>query len=291
MIDNVHREITQLTPEDSFLVFDRVKDDFDFPIHFHPEYELNFIQNGKGVRRVVGDNIEEIDDIELVFVGSNLVHGWELHNCTSKKIHEITIHINYDLLDDKLLGRNIFKPIKDMLEKSAHGILFSKKISRDMAPRLIKLTKTDGIDYYLEFISILYDLANSRNQRLLSNTTSQRRNFENSSKIKKVYDYIQDNFDKKISLDEISALINMTPVSFNRFIKKRTGKTFVNYVNSTRISRASKLLLETDLSVSEISFKCGFNNIANFNRIFKKEKNTTPTDFRTEFNGGIKRVL
>ncbi len=291
MLDNIHREITQLTPEDSFLVFDRVKDDFDFPIHFHPEYELNFIQNGKGVRRIVGDSIEEIDDIELVFVGSNLVHGWELHKCQSKRIHEITVHINYDLLDDKLLARNIFKPIKVMIEKAAHGILFSKKVSTEMAPRLIKLTKTDGIDYYLEFISILYDLANSRNQRMLSNSTTQKRSFENSSKIKKVYDYIQSNFDKKISLDEISELINMTPVSFNRFIKKRTGKTFVSYVNSTRISQASKLLLETDLSIAEISFKCGFNNIANFNRIFKKEKNATPSEFRDDFNTCIKRVL
>ncbi len=291
MIDNIHREITQLTPEDSFLIYDRVKDDFDFPIHFHPEYELNFIQNGKGVRRIIGDSIEEIEDIELVFVGSNLVHGWELHKCTCKKIREINIHINYDLLDEKLLARNIFKPIKDMIEKSAHGILFSKKISKEIAPRLIKLVKTDGIDYYLEFISILYDLANSRNQRMLSNATTQKRNFENSSKIKKVYDYIQSNFDKKISLHEISSLVNMTPVSFNRFIKKRTGKTFVNYVNSTRISQASKLLLETDLSVAEISFKCGFNNIANFNRIFKKEKKATPSEFREEFNGGIKRVL
>lgn len=291
MLDNIHREITQLTPEDSFIVYDRIKDDFDFPIHFHPEYELNFIQNGKGVRRIVGDNIEEIENIELVFTGSNLVHGWELHNCKSKKIHEITIHINHDLLDEKLLARNIFRPIKDMFEKSIHGILFSKKISEEITPRLIKLTKTDGIDYYLEFISILYDLANSRNQRLLSTNSSQKENFENSSQIKKVYEYIQKNYNKKISLDEISELVNMSPVSFNRFIKKRTGKTFVAYVNNTRISQASKMLLETDLSISEISFKCGFNNIANFNRIFKKEKNNTPSEFRTEYNNCIKRVL
>ncbi|OUR97628.1 AraC family transcriptional regulator [Flavobacteriales bacterium 33_180_T64] len=291
MLSNIHREITQLTPEDSFLVFDRVKDDFDFPIHFHPELELNFIQNGKGVRRIVGDSVEEIDDIELVLVGPNLVHGWELHNCVCKKIHEITIHINYDLLDEKFLARKIFKPIKDMLSKSTHGILFSKKTSREMSSRLVQLSKIDGIDYYLEFISILYDLANSRNQRMLSTTFSQIRNFENSSKIKKVYDYIQDNYDKKISLSEISGLVNMSPVSFNRFIKKRTGKTFVSYVNNTRISYASKMLLETDLSVGEISFKCGFNNIANFNRIFKKVKNCTPSEFKTEFSGGIKRVL
>ena len=104
MYKNVHREITQLAPDDSFLVFDREKDDFEFPIHFHPEYELNFIYNGKGVRRVVGDSLEEIGEVELVLVGPNLVHCWELHNCTNKKIHEITIHFHNDLFDKKLLS-------------------------------------------------------------------------------------------------------------------------------------------------------------------------------------------
>lgn len=112
MYKNVHREITPLSTEDSFLVIDRVKDDFDFPIHFHPEYELNFIYNGKGVRRIVGNSLEEIDDIELVLVGPNLAHGWELHNCNNKKIHEISYTFHDDLFNDKMLSRRIFKPIK-----------------------------------------------------------------------------------------------------------------------------------------------------------------------------------
>ncbi len=291
MRPKIHREIKELSPEDSFLIFDRIKDDFDFPIHFHPEYELNFIQNGKGVRRIIGDHMDEIDDIELVMVGPNLVHVWELHKCTNKKIHEICIHISTDLLAENLLSKKIFKPIKDMFSKAQHGILFSKKISKKIAPRLVKLSKTGGIDYYLEFVSVLYDLAISKKQKMLSNSVSQRTDFENSTKIKKVYDYIHENFNKKITLAEISELVNMTPVSFNRFIKKRTGNTFINYVNNTRISYATRMLLETDLTIGEICFKCGFNNIANFNRIFKKAKNCTPSEFRVEFNSSVTRVL
>lgn len=290
MNKKIHREITQLSPTDSFLVYYRVKDDFDFPIHFHPEYELNFIHKGSGVRRVIGDHIGEINDYELVLVGPNLPHCWELHNCTGKDIHEITIHIHQDLLDEKLLSRRVFKSIRDMLNRSIHGIAFSEKTIKEMMPRLFELPKTSGIDYFLEFISILHDLSISRNQKLLSTSFSNFNNFENSDKIKKVYEYIQNNFQRKISLDEISELVNMTPVSFNRFIKKRTGKTFVSYINSTRISHASKFLLETDLSIGEIAYKCGFNNLANFNRMFKKLKNNTPSEFRTEFNG-IQKTL
>jgi AraC-like DNA-binding protein len=290
MIQNAHREITRLIPEDSFLVEERIKDDFDFPIHFHPEYELNFIFKGKGVRRIVGDNTEVIDELELVLVGPNLVHGWELHKCTCKEIYEITVHIHQDLLNEKMLSRRIFKPIKDMFGRCKHGILFSRDTTVKMMPRLMALTRINGIKYYLEFISILDDLAKSEDQRLLSNSSAMKEDFQNSDQIKKVYDFIQENFTKTITLKEISELVNMSPVSFNRFIKKRTGKTFITYINDTRISFASRWLLETDLSIGEIGFKCGFNNIANFNRLFKKAKKCTPKEFREEFVG-VKKIL
>lgn len=291
-MDNLkfHREIPPLTKGDSFLVFDRVKDSFDFPIHYHPEYEINFILGGKGVKRIVGDHIEEIDDVELVLVGPNLYHGWELHNCKNKKVHEITIQFHNDLFSDSLLSRRIMMPIKDMFNRSNHGILFSKKIANELADRLIRISKLDGMDYFLEIISILHDMANSRNQRLLSTYTVDYDTFEDDDKMKLIYEYIQKNFSGKITLDDVSDIASMSPVSFNRFIKKRTGKTFVNYLNDIRVGYAARWLVEKDLSISEIAFKSGFNNIANFNRIFKSIKNSTPSQYREEFYG-MKRFL
>ena len=285
-----HREIPPLTKGDSFLVFDRVKDSFDFPIHYHPEYEINFILNGKGVKRIVGDHIDEINDIELVLVGPNLYHGWELNRCTNKKIHEITIQFHNDLFNDSLLSRRIMMPIKDMFNRANHGILFSEKIGAELADRLVRISKLDGMDYFLEIISILHDMANSRNQQLLSTYTVDYDTFEDDDKMKLVYEYIQKNFSEKITLDEVSDVASMSPVSFNRFIKKRTSKTFVNYLNDIRVGYAARWLVEKDLSISEIAFKSGFNNIANFNRIFKSVKNTTPSQYREEFYG-MKRFL
>lgn len=290
MVRDFHREITPLTSEDSFLVFDRMKDVFDFPFHFHPEFEINFILNGKGIRRVVGDSIEEISDYELVLVGPNLEHCWEMYKCENKEINEVTIQFHNDLFDEKLLARRIFKPIKDMFERANHGILFSEEVASQMKDRIKSLAKIDSIDYFMELISILQDLANSRNQRMLSTYSPINKDFENSEKIKRIYDFIQENFHRKILLSEVSEIANMSPASFNRFIKKRTGKTFVDYVNDTRVSYATRLLVETDYSIGEICFKCGFNNIANFNRVFKKTKNNTPSMYREEFVG-IRRVL
>lgn len=272
------------------MVFDRSKDFFDFPVHFHPEMELNFISGGRGVRRIVGDSIEEIEDLELVLLGSSLYHGWEQHNCTQKNIHEVTIQFHEDLFDKAFLQRSIMKPLKDMFDRSLHGILFSEETTMIMAPRITKVSKLGGIDYFLELLSILYDLANSRNQRLLSTSTIHLENFENSDKIKQLYEYIQENYASKITLSEVSELLNMSNVSFNRFIKKRTGKTFVEYLNDVRIGYASRWLIEKDLSISEIAFMCGFNSIANFNRVFRKSKGRTPTQYRQDFSG-IKRVL
>ena len=288
--NDFYREIPPLSSEDSFLVFDRVKDNFDFPVHYHPEFEINFILNGKGVKRVVGDNIEEIDEVELVLVGPNLYHGWELHNCKNKQIREITIQFHNNLFDESLLSRKIMTPIKDMFNRSIHGILFSKKTAEELSSRIIQISKLAGMDYFLEIVSILYDLANSRNQRLLSTFTVDHDTFEDYDKMKIIYEYVQKNFSEKITLEEVSNIASMSTVSFNRFIKKRTGKTFVNYINDIRIGYAARWLAEKDLSISEIAFKSGFNNIANFNRSFKTIKKCTPSQYREDFSG-MKRIL
>lgn len=290
MFPEAHREISRLNPEDNFLFEERYKDDFDFPIHFHPQYELNFIHNAKNARRIVGDSSEEIDDLDLVLVGPNLVHAWELHNCKSKKINEITIHIPKDILTERTLSSKMFKPIKDMLNRSKHGVHFSRETILKIKPRLKTLPKKSGVQYYLEFISILDALAKSSNQRMLSNLSAEKTDFQNSHIIKKVYDYIQQNFNRKITLDEISEIANMSPTSFNRFMKNRTGKTFVSYVNHTRISYASRLLLDSNLSIGEICYKSGFSNNANFNKVFKKAKDCTPKEFKNQFIK-TKRIL
>jgi len=284
MTEKINREITLLKPDDVFLIINRVKQKFDFPIHFHPEYELNFILNGRGVRRVVGDSMEEIGDVELVLVGSNLEHGWETHQCKSNKIYEITIQFHKNLFSEDLLSLKNFKPIKDLFTKSKHGVLFDEKTAVNLMSKIKALSSENGVDDFIKLLKLLEELANSKNPRILSlNTDKIKNQFEGSDKIKKVFDFLNENYTRKISLEEISSLVNMSQSSFNRFIKKRTGKTFIEFTNDKRIGNATKLLVETDSSIAEIAYKCGFNSIANFNRFFKKSKNITPSKFKSEF--------
>ena len=283
MLKSYQREITRLTPQDSFLVMDRFRETFDYPIHFHPELELNFILDGQGMQRFVGFSIEEIQGYELVLVGSNVNHGWKMHNCTHA-VHEVTIQFHNDLFEGNLTKRSIMKPFREMLDKSVHGILFDKEISKKIAPRIMAVSKLEGFAYFQELFSILYELSASKNQRLLSvSKTSITDDFDNSDRIKLFYNFIEDNYANKISLDQISSMMNMSKVSFNRFIKKSTDKTFVEYLNDVRVENASRMLAEEEYGISQIAYKCGFYNMANFNRVFKKIKGSTPSQYRKEF--------
>ena len=280
------REITPLTPGDCFTIFSRVKQKFDFPLHYHDEYELNLILNASGAKRVVGGHIEVNDDLELVLVGPNVYHAWFTHQCQSKSITEVTIQFHKDLFDDKFLRRNQLSFVKNMMERSQRGILFSQETVTAVKDRLHSLNKKNGFDSVLELLSILHDLSISRNMKTLSDSSFSNEQFHyNSRRIEKVFEYMNSHYNMQITLAEVAKIANMPEASFSRFIKKRTGKTFIDSLNEIRLGHASRMLIDTTNTVAEIAYKCGFNNISNFNRIFKRKKFCIPKDFRETYTG------
>lgn len=283
---NILREITPLTQSDCFTLFSRTKKQFDFPLHYHEEYELNLIINAKNAKRIVGNHIHVIDDLELVFVGPNLSHAWFTHECMSEEIIEVTIQFHKDFLDETMLRRNQLSFIRNLFDKSKKGIAFSMETIKMIKPRILELCQKNGFDSVLELLSILHDLSISRNMLSLSDAafSNQQANY-NSRRIEKVFEYLNLNYSKPLTLTEVAKITNMPEVSFSRFIKKRTGKTFIDSLNEIRLGHASRLLIDTTTTISEIAYSCGFNNISNFNRIFKKKKNTTPKEFRDNYSG------
>lgn len=285
--EKIFKEITPLTQQDCFTLFSRTKKEFDFPLHYHDEYELNLIINAKGAKRIVGNNIEIIGDLELVLIGPNLPHAWFTHECTSNKITEITIQWHKDLLEDKFLKRNQLNFIRKMFELGAKGITFPDKTKAAISKRILSLSKQTGFDSVIELLLILRDLSTSRNIQTISDSgfTNNLYLSYNSRRLDHTFEYMNNNYSKQITLKDVSKLVSMTEVSFSRFIKKRTGTTFIDSLNEIRLGHASRLLLDTTHSIAEISYQCGFNNISNFNRIFKKKKGYTPSDFRQNFSG------
>ncbi|NTS43625.1 helix-turn-helix transcriptional regulator [Flavisolibacter sp. BT320] len=294
MKENLLREITPLTQSDCFTILARTKSEFSFPLHYHEEFELNFIQHAKGAKRVIGGHFETIDDLELVLVGPNLQHGWFTHKCKSSEIHEITLQFHRDLLDEKFLQRNQMSLIRNMFQQSLRGILFSKEVTEAIMPRVLNLVNKSGFESVLELLSILHILSTSANMRILSDISFQAADSitYNSRRIDNVMGFLNKNFDKEITLSEAAKQVSMSEVAFSRFFKLRTGKTFVETLNEIRLGHASRMLIDTTQSVSEIAYRCGFNNMSNFNRVFKKKKQCTPKEFREQYNAsGIRAFV
>jgi AraC-like DNA-binding protein len=180
-----------------------------------------------------------------------------------------------------LLNKKLMSPIKNMFENSYRGIEFSEETKTIIKEKILKLSLTHGFDSILDFFSILYDLAISRNQKLLA-SSSFKSNFilPQNSRIKKVIKYLQNHYSDDISLTDVASSINMSDSAFSHFFKKRTNHSFSDYLIDIRIGHASRMLLETNDNISEICYKCGFNNLSNFNRLFKKKRGCTPREFR-----------
>ncbi len=268
------------------MVFDREKTLFDFPVHYHEEFELNFIENAPGIKRVVGDSMEIIGETDLVLLGSNLPHGWVGNRTGTGMIHEITIQFHKDLFDAKFLSRNQLSFVKKLLEYASRGVHFTPEAIASIRPQLLNLSKKNGFDSVLELISILHYLSVSKGMRMLANSSfMQDPVTSRSRRIEIAFQYMRNHYDKDVSLEDVARQVSMTEASFSRFIKKRTGLTFVESLNNIRLGHASRLLIDTTMNIAEISFKCGFNNLSYFNRIFKKKYACTPREFRENYTG------
>ena len=286
MNQKITREVTPLTDSDCFTLFWRVKSHFDFPLHYHDEYELNLILGAKGAKRIVGDHVARIGDVELVLVGSNLYHGWFDDACEGQEITEVTIQFHRNLFSEDFLHKNQLNFIRNMFDKSQQGILFTPATALALKDRLIGLKDKSGFDSVLELMAILHRLSQSDGVRALSSVGfDDHRAQSNSRRIVKVFEYLNDNYNKPITLANMAAYANMHEASFSRFVKKSTGKTFIGSLNEIRLGHATRLLIDTNQTIAEIAYGCGFNNISNFNRIFKRQKNCTPKEFRDNFSG------
>ena len=279
-------EITRLSEKDCFYIVERHKTEFTYPLHQHKEFELNFIEKGKGVRRIVGDSVEEIGDYELVLLGGeDLEHVWEQGSCTSKDIREITVHFSGDIFGSDLLSKNQFASIRAMLEKADHGLSFPISTIMKVYSTLDAIAEeSERFVQFLKFMYVLYELSVSNGMRVLASSSfSHTESNVESSRIQKVKQYVNVHYPEPLKLDDIADLVGMSPVAFSRFFRQRTGRTLSDYIIDIRLGYAARMLVDSSKNISEICYECGFNNLSNFNRTFKARRKYTPRDFRAMF--------
>jgi len=253
-------------------------------IHSHKNYELNFIVSGAG-RRIVGNNITSFEHNDLVLLGPDLPHCWEILETDEKTPPScITIHFYENIIHSDFFNIPEMSVVVDLLKDAAHGIYFSGKEIREIRMRLRKLLNLEGLESYIELLNIFNLLLGMEGREKLSETVLFSNDFARDlEQVNKVYEYVFINIGKGIRLREAADIVNMAPGSFCRYFKKKTNLTFMEYVKKVRISLAAKMLVETDKSISQICYESGYNNLANFNHYFKTLMKKTPSEYRKMF--------
>ena len=290
--ENFIREITPLSDKDCFYIADRHKKEFTYPMHCHREFELNFVEHAPGVRRVVGDSAEVIGDYDLVLITSpDLEHVWEQNTCTSENIREITIQFVPSFMNG-LVETNQFDMIRKMLDKAQYGLCFPMDAMMKVYSLIDKLPEMKGFYAVVHFLTLLYELSLFTDQaRTLSSSSFAKIEVHSDSRrVQRVQDYIGKHYQEEIKLKQLADMVGMTEVSFSRFFKLRTGffklrtgKNLSDYIIDLRLGYATRLLVDSTMAVAEICYECGFNNLSNFNRIFKKKKGCSPKEFRDNY--------
>lgn len=287
-MNRIITEVTPLSDQDCFYLADRLKNEFDYPIHTHKDIELNLICNCRGCQRIVGDSAETLEFYDLALVGENLIHGWNQNGQPrDRQMREITIQWSPSILSDELLDKTQFSPIKKLFEKKDKGIVFNQDTIRDILPKFEELVRPQpGFMRYLKFLEILYLLSVSEGYRVLSTSSFIQSSDSDiySKRIQKVKDYISNNYAETIKLEELAEMVGLTATSFSRFFRKLTGQTVSDYILDARLGNAIRNLVDTDKTISEICYEAGFNNLSNFNRLFKKKKGCCPQEFRLKYN-------
>lgn len=279
-------EVTPLSKKDCFYIADRSKTEFTYPLHQHVEYELNFVEQAAGVERILGDSSEVIGDYDLVLLTSkDLEHVWKQNQCKSENIREITIQFSPELFFESFLQKNQFESIRQMLDKAKRGLSFPMPAILRIYPHLDSLSNEKGFYAVIKFLTILYELSLFTDEaKVLSSTSFAKvQVLSDSRRIQRVQHYIEEHYLENIRLQTLSDLVGMTPTSFSRFFKVHTSRNLSDYIIDIRIGHATRLLVDSSRSISEICYDSGFNNVSNFNRIFKRKKGCSPKDFRENY--------
>ncbi|AZQ64889.1 AraC family transcriptional regulator [Flammeovirga pectinis] len=269
----------------SFAIYRNQKPCLDEQWHFHKELELIYVNKGNGLR-FIGDHVAEFNEGELVLVGSNLPHLWknspEYYNNLGLATDSLILQFDPKFLGDTFLQMHESVSLRKLLSRAKNGIEFrNEKVKKEIFKHLVDLQTSQGFESMQTVLQILHKLSIEEDINIfVSSGFSEDINDKDSKRLDKVYQFVLENFHRDIQLSEVAELSFLGISPFCRFFKKRTHKPFSQFLNEVRVGHACKLLITNELSISQITYSCGFNSQTNFNRQFKKIKNVSPRDYQ-----------
>jgi AraC-like DNA-binding protein len=271
----------------SFVIKDLVAPYFDRRWHFHPEYQIFLVLEGKGTR-FIGDSIRTFREGGLVLLGPNLPHLWRSDNEYLDKnsllqTRGIVVYFQQDFLGGSIYNKEELEIIDQILKRAKQGLEVKGKTAHHVSQLMVDLLNLTGVESIIQLLRILNILALSDECVEIAHVGYTNPSKEaDTDRIGRVYEHIMLNFKGKISLEEVSAIANLSQSSFNRYFKSRTNKSFSDFLSEVRIGHACKLLHEQDLNISQVCYESGFNTLSNFNKQFKELTGKTPLLYKKE---------
>ncbi len=254
--------------------------------HFHPEVELIYVQGGTG-KRHIGKHLSYFNDGDLVLMGAYLPHYGFTDRLTGNS-SETVVQFRQDFLGQDFFNIPEMNGVRQLLELAKKGLAFHGKTKEVVGKKIEELAYKDQFGRLIGLIAILNDLYQSKEYTVLNaDGVAMAVDTKDNDRMNDIYSYIRSNFKEHISLDEIADEVNMTVPAFCRYFKKISRKTFTKFVNEYRVVHASKLLAETSMQITEVSFESGFNNFSHFNKSFKEFTGKSPSGYRKEFKNII----
>jgi AraC-like DNA-binding protein len=251
---------------------------FETPWHYHPEYELVVILEGRG-KRFIGNNVSDYEAGDLCFIGSNLPHLYRKEDADAIG-GSLVIHFRDDFIGKEFGSIPEMQKINLLFERSAMGLQVVGETRNVVSGLMNRITQQSGMERLVCLLTVLHVLAESNEYELLSSPEIKGQNSDDSDRLNRVFDYVMRNFKDDIGLEAIARLANMSYSGFCRYFKKRTKKNFTHFVNEIRIGYACRRLMETNQNVESICYESGFNNKTNFMEQFRNIVKCTPLQFR-----------
>ena len=277
-----------IPPSHIFVIKHLEEKHFDPVWHAHSEYQLFVVLEGTGTR-FIGDGIRSFKPGELVLTGPHLPHLWRsdetyFEKNSSYKTSGIVIYLNENFLGEHILEKEEMLALKKLFAKSIRGLEFYGPKKTDVIKLMMELVHLQGIPSVIHLLHILDILAGTKEYHYISSKPYENGfNQNETDRLNKVYEYAFKNFRKKILLEEIAELLHMTPTSFSRYFTMKNNKTFSRFIAEIRIKHACEMLTDTDESVAQICYDCGFNTLSNFNKQFKEIISKKPSEYKREF--------
>ncbi|MDW7691229.1 AraC family transcriptional regulator [Flammeovirgaceae bacterium SG7u.111] len=271
-------EAIRLGKRNSILVFEYSNDHFDAPWHFHPQYELTYILESSGTK-FIGDFVGPYEKGELVLLRSNLPHCWKSHREENTASRSMVVQWNKGIFAKVPEMETLF----DMFRKASRGIIFEGEHVGKFIPKLIELDHLSGYELYVKLLELLLNLTEIPSKTLSDASFLDDLPNEYGDRMGKIHDFVETEYHRKIQVKELADLVNMSEQSFSRFFSKMMGRPFFTFLNEYRINMAAKMLIDTDRSVSQVGFACGYESLPFFHKQFNKFKQETPHKYRKKY--------